>query len=81
MRSDLIVECQVPRHRLLGLADGVVSVEIDFFIFETSPQPFHEHVVAPTPGSIQADLNVMSFQEPRKLLARKLTALISIEDL
>ncbi len=60
---------------------GPIGVEIDFFIFETSPQPFHEHVVAPTPDSIHADLNVMRFQEPRKLLARKLAALIRIEDL
>ena len=81
MRPDLIVERQVLCHSLLGLMDGVIGVEIDLLIFETPPQPLDNDVVPPPPGSIHTDLNVMVFQEARKLLTGKLTPLIGIQNL
>jgi hypothetical protein len=52
-------------------------VEIDLFIFEAPPQPFHEDIVAPAAGPVHANLNATVFQEPSELLAGELTPLIS----
>lgn len=72
MRPDLIVEGHAARHPLLGVADSLVEMEIDLFIFETPPQPLHEHTVPPTPGPIHTHLNVVTVQESGKLLAGEL---------
>ncbi len=80
MRPELLVEGQVAYHALARSADSLIGVEIDLFIFETPPQPFDKDVVAPASGPIHTDLNVVSLQEPRKLLAGELAALIRVED-
>ncbi len=81
MRPDLVIEGHVARHPLLGSADRLIGMEIHLFVFETPPQPFDEHVVAPAPGPIHTDLDSVRLQESRKLLAGELAALIRIEDL
>jgi hypothetical protein len=80
MRPDLFVEGHVARHPLMGVANGLVGVEIDLFIFETPPQPFQEHVVAPAAGPVHADLDAVVFQESGELLTGELAPLIGIED-
>ncbi len=81
MRPDRIVECHVACDPGLSIAGRVVGMEVDLFIFEAPPQPFHEHVVAPAPFPIHADLDAMLDEQPRELLAGKRTALIGVEDL
>jgi len=75
MRRELILEGQVARHSLLGIADGLVGTEIDSFIVEAPPQPFDEDIIPPQPHPIHSDLNSVVFQEPGEFLARELTAL------
>ncbi len=81
MRPELIIEGQIAAHPLVGVADSLVGVQIDLFIFETPPQPFDEDIVPPPPRPIHTDLNAVSLQESRKLLAGELAALIGVEDL
>lgn len=52
MRPDLIVEGHGLRHPLVDLADGLVGVEGDFFVFEAPPQPLDEDIVPPAPSPI-----------------------------
>jgi hypothetical protein len=81
MRPELIIEGQIPCQPLLGIVNGLVGMEIDLFIFETPPQPFHKHIVPPPPGPIHADLNPPVFENPGEFLAGELAALIRVEDL
>jgi hypothetical protein len=37
MRPDLIIEGDVAGHPFLGMADGLVGMEIDLFVFEAPP--------------------------------------------
>jgi hypothetical protein len=37
MRSLLVIEHQIAPHALLGVADGLIGMELDLFIFETPP--------------------------------------------
>jgi len=49
MRPGLVVKRQVALQPLLGRTDGVVRVQIHLLVFDTSPQPFHKHVVPQHP--------------------------------
>ena len=75
------IEGHVAGHPFLGITDGVVSMEIDLFIFEAPPQPFHEDVIPPPARPIHTDLNPLILEKSSELLAGELTALIRIEDL
>jgi len=81
MRSGLVVEPQIARYALVGVADGLVGVQIDLLVFNAFPESFHEHVIAPTPFPVHADLDAVGGQEPRELQTRELTALIGVKDL
>jgi len=80
MRPGLVVERQIACYPLVRGLDGVVRVQIDLLVFEASPQPFHEHVVAPAPFAIHADLNAVLAQELCELLAGELAPLVGVED-
>ena len=56
VRPDLIVEVHIAPP-LLDVKDGLVGMEIDLFIFEISPQPLDEDIVAPPSSPIHTDLN------------------------
>ncbi len=56
-------------------------MEINLFVVETSPQPFHKHIVPPPPGPIHAGLNPWVFENLSEFLAGELAALIRVEDL
>ena len=47
----------------------VVRVQIDPLVFEALPQSLDEHIVAPTPFPVHADLNAVVCQEPHELQA------------
>ncbi len=80
-RPDLIAEGHVARHPLVGIADGLVGMKIDLFVFEAPPQPFHEHIIlSPSPRPIHIDLNLVVFQKFSEFLARELAALIGVAD-
>jgi hypothetical protein len=55
-------------------------MQIDFFVFDALPEPFHEDVIPPAPLAIHADLYAMGFQKTSKLEAGELAALIGVED-
>lgn len=57
MRSNAVVEAEVVVDCRFGFADGVVGMQVNFFIPDASSQPFHEHVVNPAPFAVHADLN------------------------
>ena len=80
VRPRLVIACQVALQALLGGADGLVGAQIHLLVFDTLPQPFHEHVVPPATFPVHADLDAVVFQEPRELLAGELAPLVSVED-
>src|SRR5260221_13846001 len=55
MRSLTVVEVEIAADRRTCLADAVIGLEIDFFIFDRAPQSLDEDVVAPGPFAIHAD--------------------------
>ena len=55
-------------------------VEIDVFVFQTSPQALDEHIVQSTSSSVHADLDVCLEEMLEKHLARELRSLIGVED-
>lgn len=65
----------------MGIANGLVGVEIDLFVFEAPPQPLDEDIVSPASCPIPVDLNPVGSQEPGELLVGELTTLIRVEDL
>ena len=81
MRTSAIVEVKIAADRLPPLADTVVRSEIHLLIFDAAPQPFHEHVIAPSPFAIHADLDVVGGKHAREGRTCKLRALVRIEDL
>ena len=65
----------------MDVVDGLVGGEIDLSYSEAPPQPFCEDIVPPAPSTIHTDLNPVSLQESRNLLAGELAALTHVEDL
>ena len=47
MRALAVEEVQIPADRGARLADAIVGLEIDLFIFDRAPQPLDEDVVPP----------------------------------
>ena len=50
-----IVKIQIPADRDARLADTGVGAEIDLLVFDRSPYPFDEDVVAPGALAVHAD--------------------------
>ena len=44
-----------PSHRLIGM-------QIDFFVFHTSPQAFDKYIIHPSPFAVHTDLDTVLFQ-------------------
>ena len=60
------------------LADGVIGVQVNLFVFDRAPQPFDEDVVAPAAATVHADAHLVGLQgcdEPG------LGALVGVKDL
>jgi hypothetical protein len=66
---------------LPGLADGLVGMQVNFFVLDLAPDQFDEHVVAPAALSIHADGDALLLQSTDEGLACKLTTFVGVEDL
>ena len=75
-----IVERQIPGNRRLRLGHAVVGAQIDFLVFDRSPKPLDEHIVASGALAVHSDGDLRVHQHAREIDARELTALIRIEN-
>src|SRR5215218_7193395 len=80
MWSRAIVEIQVPAERSTGIADTVVSPQVDLLVFDRPPQPLNKDIVAPRAAAIHADRDGIVRQQAGERGAGELTALIGVED-
>lgn len=62
-----------------GLGHGLVGVEVDFLVFDRTPEPFDEHVVPPRTLAIHRDGDFRLLQHRREVHRGELRALVSIE--
>ena len=82
MGSLCVVEAiDVAAERGAGLGDICISPQVNFLVFECPPKPLDEHIVPPRSLAIHADQNVVLHEQAGEGDARKLTALIRVEDL
>src|SRR6478752_4141300 len=81
VRTSGVEEIDVARDPRLGLADRVIGVEVNLFVFDGPPKSLHEDIVAPRPSAIHADLHAAGLQCFGEHLARELAALVGVEDL
>ena len=81
MFPPLVVELHPTSDAFAGLGDGVVGGEIDFLVFQATPEPFDEHVVHPAAFAIHADADIGVFERLREVLAGELASLVGVEDL
>ncbi len=73
MVSFTVVEVfEISPERGARLADRIVDLEVDLLIFDGTPQPFHEHVVALGAFAVHADLDAMFEQQAGELVAGEL---------
>ncbi len=76
-----VVEVDVAADAFAGGAHGFVGMEVDLLVLDRAPHPFDEHVVAPAALAVHRDADAVAMEQPSELAARKLTALIGVEDL
>ena len=81
MRAPSIVEGQIPGDRRPSLRYAVVGAQIDLLVFDRSPQPLDEDVVALGALAVHADGDAGGHQYAREIKAGELAALVRIEDL
>lgn len=63
------------------LRRGLVGLQLDSLIFNHSPEPFSDYIIAPISLAIHAALDLVGFQQLSELLAFEPTTLIGIHDL
>src|SRR3954447_15318441 len=66
MRPPCIGEREVMGQRGAGLADTVVSAQVNLLVFHRSPQPLDENVVPPGAAPIHANRDPVLQQQPRE---------------
>src|ERR1700761_7526854 len=81
MWTSVVVKVEIPANRMSCLADALVGSQIDLLVFDAAPQPFDEHVVAPSPFAVHADGDAVAGEQAGEGRAGELRALIGIEDL
>jgi len=81
MRPAAIVEVEVTSDRRARLGRGVVGSEIHLLIFDATPQPLDEDVVAPGALAVHADADPVFNQHASESRAGELAALVRVEDL
>src|SRR5262249_54956216 len=72
----LVVEPEVGRQARFQLRDLVIVFDVDVFVFDTPPQPLHEHVVQRTPPTVTAHRDPGLLQAAGVLPRRELRPLI-----
>jgi hypothetical protein len=76
----MVVKFKVVTEPLSELSHAVVVIEIDVLIFNTSPKPFHKHVVQCPASPIHADEYFTLALRLCEERTGKLAALIGIEN-
>ena len=76
-----VVESDVAADPGAGLGDTGVDPQVDLLVFDGSPQPLHEDVVAPGALAIHADPDLAGGQNLDEVGGGELTALVAVEDL
>ena len=65
MRPADIVEIQIPTDLSPRHADCGISVQINLLVFNRSPQPLDDDVVAPGASTVHADRDLFAHQHGR----------------
>src|SRR3954454_18182602 len=75
--------CKTPgkADRSLGFCNTVVGPKVDLFVFDRTPNPLDEDVVAPGAFAVHADRNGVVPQQTGELDAGELASLVGIENL
>jgi len=81
MGSLLVEELDVTADAAPCCGDRFVSMQIDLFIFDGTPEAFDEDVVSPASLAIHADPDAFLLEPIRKRHTGELAALIGVEDL
>ena len=77
MRSLSVIECQIAAKTATSLRDTSIGTEVDFLIFDRSPEPFDENIVAPRALAVHANRDLGGLQRLEKGQRGELAALIS----
>jgi len=81
MQPFVIIKFKIGFESRIGLLHALKVTQVDLFILHRSPEPFDKDVVEHPAAPIHADLNVLRQQDIGYARGRKLTALITIENL
>ena len=81
MWTEFVVKAQILAKIGLTVRDTVVSLEIDFLLFDTLPESFTNTLSRQQPLPSIADCNAMMLQQFGELGAGELATLIGIEEL
>jgi len=65
----------------IAIGSAGVTLEVDLLVLHRSPQPLDHHVVDRAAFPVHTDLDRLSEQPTRELLARELRSLVGVEDL
>ena len=80
MGSFVVIEEKIDLQTPLQCRDRGVFPEIDFFIFDTAPQPFDEDIVETPTLAIHADPDVGVLQATGESQRRELRSLVGIKN-
>lgn len=81
MWASAIVKGQISADADAGLGYCLVGVEVDFLVFDRTPEPFNEHVVPPRTLAIHRDGDFRLLQHGREVHRGELRSLVSVEDI
>ena len=79
VRAAAVVEIQISPDAGFGRADALVGMQVNLFVLDGAPQPFHEYVVAPATVAVHADSDPVAVQNRGEGITGKLRALIGVE--
>ena len=71
---------EVVSQSLGQLRYGLITLQVNVFVFDGPPQSLDEYVVQRTTPAVHADGNRVPFQNARKLRRSELTSLIRVEN-
>ena len=77
----LVVEPEPVADARSRLRHQLVVPQVDLFVLQRTPQPFHEDVVETTPSPVHANRDALRLQLADEFLTRELRALVAVEDL
>ena len=81
MRSPRVVERQIAGQPVPGGGHAFIGAQVDLLVFDATPEPLDEDVVAPGPLAIHADLEAGVLQCLDEVYRRELAAVVGVHDL